>query len=649
MVEQQPGLTLAGIARILARSWIVVLLLGVVGAGGAYALSASQPPTYTASASVYFSLRQGSSSTDLNQGSAYTQAQMLSFAQLATSTITLKRVVDQLGLDVTTRDLARNLDVSIPQNTVVLQVTASSATAHRASLIANSVASNLAYVVEELSPANTGTDAAVSARVIQPAVTPTVQSSPNKTRDAALGGILGLLVGAIGAILFALLDTRIRSAEALARTTPLPLLGQIGRFAPSTDLRPVMVREGNSEEAEAFRRVRAGIRFASVDRDVRVILVTSSAPGEGKTTLSVNLALSFAETGAKVLLVDADLRRPRVAKWLQLEGSIGLTTVLVGSVPLEDARRRYGAAPLDLLLSGDVPPNPSELLSSARMSHVLAELSREYDIVIVDTAPVLAVADAALLSPHADLTLLVVNAAKTRRPQLARSIKALELAGTTISGVVLNRVKLNKRHTEYYYEAETEKPPGFFSRFRRSGVAVTPTPTEAAAAAPMTSRAEPEVPTEKVEQPPLQELPIPDAAASGPRTTASTPRKPRTRATSPKPVVPKPVVPTPVVATPVAPKPVAEEPSADEPIVDEPVADEPIADEPVVDEPTVDEPTVVADEAQERVPNDSGEFRPLATGRQPRLPAKKPPVRRPRTPTRTASVEGAQKGKDLGE
>ena len=468
MAEPDDALTLTRIARIIRRFWLFIAILTVLGAGAAYAISKAETPLYSADSSVYFSLRQSASNTDLNQGAAYTQAQMLSFAQLATSDITLQRVINGLELHTTSNKLARDISVTSPQNTVILNISVSSPSAITAARIANSVASNLATVVVELAPAD---DAAVggkssptvSAKVIDPAVTPKTQTSPNKSRDAAIGGLLGLLVAIIASILFTRLDTRVRSVEAVESVTDTPVLGQIGKLQPNADSRPVMVRAPNSEEAEFFRRARAGMRFASIDKDVRVILITSGVPGEGKTTFSVNLALAMAETNARVLLLDADFRRPRVASALGLEGAIGLTTVLIDGVTLAEARRPYGTTTLDLLLAGDVPPNPSELLSSARLAQVLAELSTEYDVIIVDSAPVLSVADATFLAPHVDLTILMVDTSKIRKAQLAKSIRSLEVAGAHISGIVLNRLKLSKRRDDYYY-GETVKRDSWFAR-----------------------------------------------------------------------------------------------------------------------------------------------------------------------------------------
>ncbi|MFP7760258.1 polysaccharide biosynthesis tyrosine autokinase [Marisediminicola sp. LYQ85] len=456
MVEQENGLSLNRLARIVRSSWLVIAATTLVGAGLSYVVSSSTTPVYTADSSVYFSLSQGGSSSELNQGSAYTQAQMLSFARLATSSITLDRVIDDLDLEISARDLARNIGVSIPQNTVVLDITVSSTSPVRAERIANSIASNLSEVVVELAPTTEADSALVSAQVIEPATRPDVQSSPNKSRDTALGAVLGFLLGFVGSVLAAVLETRVRTPDILASITEIPALGQIGRLARSADRRPVMLRNPNGDEAESFRRVRAGLRFSSIDNEVKTILVTSAVPGDGKTTLAVNLSLAAAETGARVLLIDADLRRPKVADTLEVEGSVGLTTTLVGDLALDDALSSYGSTDLDLLLAGEVPPNPSELLSSSRMAEILGEVTEQYDLVVIDSAPVLSVADATLLSPLVDLTLLVVNSSRTRKAQVTRTIDALEVAGGSVSGVVLNRMRIRRSRDAYHYDTTPE-------------------------------------------------------------------------------------------------------------------------------------------------------------------------------------------------
>ncbi len=539
MAEQQDALTLARIAQIVRRFWIVIVALTLVGAASAFLISKSQTPLYQADATVYFSISQSTTNSDLNQGSAYTQAQMLSFAQLATSDLTLERVISDLGLKVDPASLARNITVTSPQNTVLLNISVSSPSATGASEIANSVARNVSHVVVELAPTDSSSKSTVSARIVDPAVTPRVQASPNKSRDTAIGALLGLLLGILGCVIFTRLDTRLRSVEAVASVTDSPVLGQIGRLAPAVDSRPLMIQAPNGKEAESFRRARAGLRFASVDKRVRVILITSAIPAEGKTTVAVNLAVAMTENNARVLLVDADLRRPRVAQSLGLEGAVGLTTVLVDDVSLNEARRPYSTTTLDLLLSGDVPPNPSELLSSDRMAQLLTELSTEYDVVIVDSAPVLSVADATLLAPNVDLILLVVDASKARKAQLAKCIRALEVTGAHISGIVLNRMKISRQRDYYYYGEGDEES----TRSRRSSNVLRPSPISS----PDEVRHEPTTPTSH--EAPSEQLPggssplddpsDQDSAAPTEGSTISTRATPET---SPRTSVPRPNV-----------------------------------------------------------------------------------------------------------
>jgi capsular exopolysaccharide synthesis family protein len=180
--------------------------------------------------------------------------------------------------------------------------------------------------------------------------------------------------------------------------------------------------------------------------------VTAGAPGEGKTTISVNLAMTLAGLGHTVLLVDADLRRPRVHQHAGIDGSVGMTNVLLEQVPLNVATHRVSGTTLEVRPSGEIPPNPAEMLTSHRMEELITEVSAQYDYVIVDTPPTLSVADANLLAPLADGVLLVADASKTRRAALTQSVKSLELGGARILGTVLNRARPVRRRDHYYAE-----------------------------------------------------------------------------------------------------------------------------------------------------------------------------------------------------
>ena len=169
-------------------------------------------------------------------------------------------------------------------------------------------------------------------------------------------------------------------------------------------------------------------------------MISSSIPGEGKSTIAINLAVSLADAGARVILVDADLRRPSIAEYLGIEGGVGLTTVLIGRAEVEDVVQPFGKTSLDLLPAGQIPPNPSELLGSVAMADLLERLSDSYDMVLLDSPPLLPVTDAVVLSNLAGGALVVVGVDRIHRPQLQQSLESLETAGAHVFGIVMNKI-----------------------------------------------------------------------------------------------------------------------------------------------------------------------------------------------------------------
>jgi len=453
---------------VLRKRWYIVLAATLLGGIGAFAASSTVTPIYHSTASLYFSLRTASSGSDINQGSAYTQAQMLSFARLATSALVLDPVADELDDDLSATQLRRMMSVTIPQNTVILDVRVGSTDPERAALVANTVADSLIDAVDEVAPEDADGAATVSARSIEPATPAMFQTSPNKQQDAMLGAIIGFLLSSVAVVLASVLDTRVRSEATLKSITELPVLGSIEQTPLSSDPRPVAIRQPNGSAAESFRHVRSGLRFASASHETRSLAITSSVPAEGKTWLAANLAFVLAETGKRVLLVDADLRKPRVADAFGIVGSVGLTTVLIDAIPLRSAVQEWPRSSLEILPSGAVPPNPAELLASGRMKEIIQQLVDAYDLVVIDTAPVQAVADATMIAQQVDSVLVVADTTRVRRAQLASTIATLERSGAHISGVVLNRVKAKPRDSYYYVSDEQAK--GLASPRRRARV-----------------------------------------------------------------------------------------------------------------------------------------------------------------------------------
>lgn len=214
----------------------------------------------------------------------------------------------------------------------------------------------------------------------------------------------------------------------------------------------ITLHDPRSPISEAFRTLRTNIQFASVDREVRKLMVTSSGPGEGKSTVSANLAITMAQSGKSVLLIDADLRRPTVNHTFSFLNNEGLTTVLSGAAALADViRTDTDVEGLDVLTSGPIPPNPAEMLGSKRMMAVIEEAETRYDLVIFDTPPVLAVTDAQVLASQMDGVILVISSSRTQRDEAVKAKQFLEAVHANLLGCVLNNRKQAKGDYYYYY------------------------------------------------------------------------------------------------------------------------------------------------------------------------------------------------------
>ncbi len=314
-----------------------------------------------------------------------------------------------------------------------------------------------------------------------PAVPSTTPSSPKIARDIGIAIVAGLLLGIGFALLRDNLDDRIRGKDDLEHVVPgTPVLGLIPVIDDWRDRkRPYLVAQTHpkSPPTEAYRGLRTSVQFMSLENPTRVLQITSPSPGDGKTTTSANLAWIMAEAGQRVVLVGCDLRRPRIHEFFGLPNDIGFTSVLLGEAELEDALLRVpNQSHLQVLPTGPVPPNPSELLSSAKTHEVFKNLSARADIVVVDSAPVLPVTDAAVLSTHADAILLVVSAGMDRRRDTVRSVEMLNQINAPIVGTVLNRAPETDSYAYYHYgygyseRSSAEAKAGREARYADTGV-----------------------------------------------------------------------------------------------------------------------------------------------------------------------------------
>jgi capsular exopolysaccharide synthesis family protein len=318
-----------------------------------------------------------------------------------------------------------------------------------AAKLANVVGAQFASVVQSTAQTDSHGAAAVKLTVIHPATVPTVPITPNRTLNVGLGIVAGLLVGIVIVVLRDVLDNTVKSPEDFDELG-VPVLAMVP-FDKRTSKSPIAFRsDPHGVRAEAYRQLRTNLQFVNVDRSPRIIAVTSAVPGEGKTTTAINLAAALAEGGYRVRLIEADLRQPGIAKVLGLVGEAGFTTAIIGKAPIEAVLQNAGRN-LEVLTSGPVPPNPSELLISDQSHRIIEQLAEEVDFTIIDTAPLLPVADGAEVATMADATLVVHHAGKSTRDQAARSVEALAKVGKRPAGVILNMVTRARGGYDYGY------------------------------------------------------------------------------------------------------------------------------------------------------------------------------------------------------
>jgi succinoglycan biosynthesis transport protein ExoP len=287
--------------------------------------------------------------------------------------------------------------------------------------------------------------------IVDPAETPRYPSSPNISRDLSIAFLEGLVLAFGLAFGFEYLDSRIKTPDELKQALNLPFLG----IVPRVDVKPtgneglLITADLPPGFGEAMRAVRTAVIFSSADEGARAIVVTSTAPGEGKTLISTNLAVALAQADQRTLVIDGDMRRPRVHAVFGRAQEPGLSNVLVGTARMSDAVRMTQIPNLYVLPSGHIPPNPAELLGSTRYLDALEELRQQFDWIIIDAPPVMAVTDAAILSNSATGVVFVVGAEMTSKRNAAAAVEHLQAARAKFIGAVLNRVDL-KRHAYYY-------------------------------------------------------------------------------------------------------------------------------------------------------------------------------------------------------
>ena len=509
------GSSLSSYLRVLRRRKWVVIFCALIVPATAYVLSARQADEFESSAEVYVSRQNiasaltGIEDTSLivdERRAAETQARLAATPDVA------RAALDELGItDMTPGELLAELEVATRGNTDILGISIVDRDPEQARLLADSLArqfvayrarldtaalrkarqeaqttlaalreqgeedSDLYRSLEQKDQELATLEALSTERVsvVRPAE-PARQVAPNPVRNAAVGLFLGLLLGAGLAFLIDTLDTRVRSASEIAERLRLPLLARIPTPPRklARDDRVVMLAQPTGSQAEAFRMLRTNLDFALLDTEARTLLVTSAIEKEGKSTTAANLAVALVRAGRRVALVDLDLRRPYLERFFDLPTTPGITDVALGRTALKEALQRVdlgtgnrSARPLsngqengrgdqgllDILTSGPIPPNPGEFVGTRRLAEILTNLRGAYDIVLLDSPPLLRVGDAMTLSARADGLIVVTRLNLVRRPILAELRRLLDASQASIFGFVVTGADTGKRDDPYGY------------------------------------------------------------------------------------------------------------------------------------------------------------------------------------------------------
>lgn len=437
--------------RVLRRGWALILAATLITAGVAAAFTFTATAQYESTARLFVSTPSSAEDNQLLAGGQFSQQRVRSYASLLEGDEIASRVVDELALPESSSQMSSKISSSIETDTVVLSITVSDSDPERARELTAATATVFSDYVEELETPDGQDTSPIRASIVDQPQVATSPVSPQPTRNIALGIVLGLLLGIGVAVLREVLDNRVRSVADLETVSghEVPLLGTI-HYSKQAEKKPfVRGLSGHDPRVEAFRVLNTNLAFVNPGAASKVYTVTSSLPSEGKTSTAANLALLLAVSGERVLLLEADLRRPRAAQYVNVEDKVGVTTVLLGELALEDATQRV-LTNLDFLGSGKIPPNPAELLGSPEMGDLLARARSAYDIVLIDAPPLLPVADAAIVASRTDGAIVVVRHGTTTVDQYAGSLKRLDSVGARLCGTVLSMAPAPKKGSSDY-------------------------------------------------------------------------------------------------------------------------------------------------------------------------------------------------------
>lgn len=491
-----PIVDLGELLGALRRGWWLVVAGLAVALGAAALLTMFMVPQYATSV-TFFVTTPSQGVIDSYQGGLFSQQRVTSYEYLLSKGALARSIADEPGIGLTPEQVQSRITSRALRDTVLLEVAVIDSDQARSYRIAEVLTRKFVSRIEALEThAGVSTSTVKVEAIVGPRLDP-VPVSPKPGRNLAFGALSGLLIGVVVAVVRGAMDRTVKTAELLDQITGTPVLAVVP-YDSSMRRSPLVLgsrvaqaatrrRWPQLARAEAVRHLRTNLQFVNVDHQIKVVVITSSVVGEGKSTTAANVAVAFAEAGFRVALVEADLRRPRAATYLGLDGAVGLSQVLAGELRVQDVMLRWGRLELHVLPSGLTPANPSELLGSARMVALLAELREAFDLVIVDTPPVLPFTDAAVVTAMADGAVLVVRSGHTHQARIRTAVARLRAVDSAVVGTVLNMNMTREPRALYgdsYRHRAERREPGQRSATGAAASSNTSEPVPGAAPAP---------------------------------------------------------------------------------------------------------------------------------------------------------------------